>query len=104
MKVVRMDERVAARRDTRDGEATSTPGQRARLLMREARAAAIEQLEALDAAIKVVRDLSREVGQGGDAHSVGVRDLAARLAEDLLWRGKSLEALMARERAGLLAH
>jgi len=85
-------------------EAAASPALRARQLMAEARAAAVEQLEALDAAMVAVRELSLDVLQGGDLYSVGVRDLAARLAEDLLWRGKSLEALTARERAGLLAH
>lgn len=104
MNVVRMDERVTARPDPLGTDATSSPGERTRLLMREARAAAIEQLEALEAAVRVARDLSLDVLQAGDAHGVGVRELATRLAEDLLWRGKSLEALTARERAGLLAH
>jgi hypothetical protein len=72
--------------------------------MREAHTAAVEQLEALEAAIRVVRDLSLDVMQGGETYGVGIRDLAARLAEDLLWRGKTLEALTQRERAGLLAH
>ena len=103
MKVVRIDERATAR--SRDAiEATPTSGERARLLMREARSAAIEHLEALEAALRVARDLSLEVVQGGDAYGVGVRELASRMAEDLLWRGKTLEGLTARERAGLLAH
>jgi hypothetical protein len=103
MKVVRIDER-AANRDRGRIEVAPASGERARLLMREARSAAIEHLETLEAAIRVARDLSLEVQQGGDIYGVGVRDLAARLAEDLLWRGKSLEGLTARERAGLLAH
>ena len=102
MNVVRMDAHPA--RELPDLEAAASPAQRAHRLMAEARAAAVEQLEALDAAIMVVRELSLDVLQGGDIYSVGVRDLAARLAEDLLWRGKSLEGLTARERAGLLAH
>lgn len=97
MNVVRIEGRAAARPDA------ATPAERARLLMQEARFAAIEHLETLEAAIKVVRDLSTEVLQSGDLYPVGVRDLAAHLAEDLLWRGKSLEALAARERAGRLA-
>ena len=104
MNVVRIDARPPAGRDPAAVEAASSPGERARLLLREARAAAIEQLELLQASIQVVRDLSLEVRAGGDAYAVGVRDLAARLAEDLLWRGKALEALTERERAGRLAH
>ena len=104
MNVVRIDERVGARPDPVGVEAAPSPGERARLLMSEARTAAVEQLEILEAAIQLVRDISLAVAQGGDLYGVGVRDLAARLAEDLLWRGKSLEVLTARERAGLLAH
>jgi hypothetical protein len=103
MKVVRIEER-AAQCGRRGIETGPTSGERARLLMREARSAAVEHPETLEAAIQAVRGLSLEVVQGGDTYSVGVRDLAARLAEDLLWRGKSLEGLTARERAGLLAH
>ena len=102
MNVVWIDERLAGRPDTAGLEAPSSPSERARLLMHAARAAAVEQLEALNAAIKVVRELSLEVIDGGDAYDVGIRDLAARLSEDLLWRGKNLEALTARERIRLL--
>jgi hypothetical protein len=102
MNVVRIDERLA--QPTLAGvEAAATPAERARLLLQAARAAAVEQLDALDAAIKVVRSLSLEVLDGGDAYSAGVRDLAAHLSEDLLWRGKSLEAHAARERSRLWA-
>ena len=104
MNVVRIDERVALRAEGSPDDTTTSPGERARVLMREARGAALEQLETLEAAIQVVRDLALDVTVGADAYGVGVRDLASRLAEDLLWRGKSLAALTARERAGLLAH
>jgi hypothetical protein len=105
MNVVRIDERGPVRADTISGsEAAPTPGERVCLLMQEARSAGIEHLEALREAIGVVRDLSLDVARGGDAYGPGVRDLAARLAEDLLWRSKNLEAFTARERAGLVAH
>ena len=104
MNVVRIKAHAPAGRELDGVEAAASPGERARLLMHEARAAAVEQLEALDAAILVARELSLDVLRGGDIYGVGIRDLAARLAEDLLWRGKSLESLTARERAGLLAH
>lgn len=104
MNVVRIDERAAGRSDGGAPEAALAPGERASQLMREARSAAIEHLEALDAAINVVRDLSLDVARGGELYGAGVRDLTARLAEDLLWRSKNLEAFMARERSGVLAH
>lgn len=102
MNVVRIEPRVPAQ--TARGAPGETPADRARALLQESRAAALEHLGALETAIRLVRDLSAEVLQGGDAYSVGVRELAAQLAEDLLWRGKRLEALTERERAGLLAH
>lgn len=84
--------------------AAPTASERARRLLAESRVAALEHLAALEAAIQVVRELSAEVLQGGDAYSVGVRDLAGQLSEDLLWRARRLEALTAGERAGRLAH
>jgi hypothetical protein len=73
--------------------APSPPAQRAHQLFAEARRAAQDHLRQLAAAIDAVRTLSEAVVEGGELYAPGVRDLAARLAEDLLWRGKSLERL-----------
>jgi hypothetical protein len=72
--------------------------------MREARDMAGEHLGQLIAALETTRGLAVAVAEGGDLYGVGVRELAGRLAEDLTWKGKSLEALSDRERRGLLAH
>ena len=104
MNVVRIEERAPVRAGASGADPAVSPGARARLLMREAQAAAVEELEVLEGAIRTVRNISLEVLDGGDAYGAGVRDLAARLAEDLLWRGKSLEAFIARERARLQPH
>ena len=77
---------------------------RARQLMAEARAAALDHLAELTSAMDAARVLADSVVADGDLYSVGVRELASRLAEDLLWRGRSLQALAGRERLGQLAH
>tara|TARA_R110002124_G_scaffold60974_2_gene167185 strand:- start:252 stop:554 length:303 start_codon:yes stop_codon:yes gene_type:complete len=68
----------------------ATPSERVRRLQAEARALALEQVEALDAA------LAREIADGGDAYPVGARDMAARLADDLPKRADSLRAVVNR--------
>ncbi|THD62567.1 hypothetical protein [Phenylobacterium sp.] len=77
---------------------------RARQLMAEARSAAFDNLTELVAALETARTLSDSVAAGGELYGVGLRDLASRLSEDLLGRGRSLQALADRERRGLLAH
>lgn len=104
MTLARMEERVAVRSKTVEGDATVSPGALAIWLMRKAQTFAVEELGTLEMAIQVVRSLSLEVIAGGGAFGGGERDLAARLAEDLLCGGKSLETFAARGRAGLVAH
>jgi hypothetical protein len=106
MNVVRIDSRAAAVAlpDDLVPVPAAPPAVRAGELLRQARAAGLEQLADLSAAIQVVRDLAQDVALGGDAYGVGVRDLAQRLADDLRGRAGSLEALAERERLGLLSH
>ena len=73
-------------------------GERARLLLAQARATSIEHLEALQQAIGEVRGLADGVVRAGDLYQPGLNDLARRISEDLLWQGKSLEALTLRQR------
>ena len=108
MKVLRIDQSLAAV-PTGRGEPelalvpTARAGDRARQLMLEARNASVEHLMELSAAIDAVRGLAETVVESGDVYGVGLHDLAARLAEDMLWRGKSLQALTERQRLGLLS-
>jgi hypothetical protein len=74
------------------------PAERARRLMADARAASSEHLDALQAAIGTVIALSQEVVAGGGLYDAGLNDFARRMAEDLLWRAKTLEALSVRQR------
>jgi hypothetical protein len=79
-------------------------GVRARELMAEAHSAALANLADLATALDAARALANSVVDGGDLYGVGLRDLSRRLSEDLLDRGRSLQALADRERRGLLAH
>jgi hypothetical protein len=82
----------------------ASAGVRARELMAEARNAALDNLADLAAAVEAARALANSVADGGDLYGVGLRDLSRRLSEDLLERGRSLQALSDRERRGLLTH
>jgi len=73
-----------------------SPAERVRRLQAEARALALEQVEALDAALATAAALARDIADGGDAYPVGARDMAARLADDLPNRAASLRAVVGR--------
>jgi hypothetical protein len=74
------------------------PGERARKLMMEAKAASLEHLEALEAALASARDLAQGVIDGGELYGPGLHEFSRTLAEDVLWRAKTLEALVDRQR------
>lgn len=73
------------------------PGERAQQLLAEARTVSLEHLAALQAALAVTRELAQELVEAGEVYGPGLEDFAGRLAEDLFWRAKSLEALAARQ-------
>jgi hypothetical protein len=79
--------------------APTPAAERVQSLLLEAKTAALEHLDALQAAIGQTHDLAAAVADGGDAYAVGVQAYARRLTEELFWRGKSLDALLERERA-----
>ena len=74
------------------------PGDRARKLLLEARAASLEHIEMLQAAIASTRELAQGVVEGGDLYGPGLHEFSRILVEDLLWRSKNLEALVDRQR------
>jgi hypothetical protein len=78
------------------GRKPETTSARVRRLQAEARILAREQVEALEKSMANLAAQAREVAEGGDAYPAGVRDLAARLAEDLETRAQSMQVLMAR--------
>ena len=67
---------------------------RSQRLMSEARQAADAQVIDLRHALQRVAELAADVGQGGDVYPVGVRDLAAKIANDAAWCGQTMQSIM----------
>lgn len=73
-----------------------TTSDRVKRLQMEARALAVEQVEALEAILLQASELAREIAEGGDAYPVGARELAARMASDLPAKAETLKAIVHR--------
>lgn len=73
-----------------------TTSDRVKRLQLEARALALEQVEALERVLLEAAEMAREIAEGGDAYPPGVRDLARRFAEDAEGRIQTLEAIVSR--------
>lgn len=73
-----------------------TTADRVKRLQLEARALAVEQVEALEAVLMQAAALAREIAEGGDAYPVGARELAGRLASDLPSKSETLKAIVSR--------
>lgn len=73
-----------------------TTADRVRRLQLEARALAVEQVEALEKVLLEAAAMAREIADGGDAYPVGARELAGRLASDLPARSETLKAIVSR--------
>ncbi len=73
-----------------------TTADRVRRLQMEARALAVEQVEALEAVLMQAASMAREIAEGGDAYPVGARELAGRLASDLPSKSETLKAIVSR--------
>ncbi len=80
----------------RSEDLSESPAVRARRLFSEARGAALEQVRLLESEIVRTLALAEEVAAGGDIYPAGVRDLCARLSEDLGQRAQTLEVLAQR--------
>lgn len=76
--------------------APATTGERVQRLQQEARALALEQVEALEALLLEAASMAQDIARGGDAYPVGAREIAARLAEDLPSRAGSIKAIVSR--------
>lgn len=77
--------------------ATETTAERIQRLQAEARALAVEEIEALERLLDQAAAKARDIAAGGDAYPVGARELAGRLADDLPARAETLRAIMARQ-------
>jgi hypothetical protein len=73
-----------------------TTADRVKRLQLEARALAVEQVEALEKLLLQASDMAREIAEGGDAYPVGARELAGRLAADLPAKAQTLMAVVSR--------
>ena len=73
-----------------------TTADRVRRLQMEARALAVEQVEALEKLLMQASAMAREIAEGGDAYPVGARELAGRLAADLPIKAQTLKAVVSR--------
>ncbi len=80
---------------SRAGGAQSTSA-RVRSLLQEARALALDQVQALETALQDAADLAREIADGGDAYPVGTREMASRLASDLPAKAEAIRAIVKR--------
>lgn len=73
-----------------------TTAERVKRLQLEARALAVEQVEALEKVLLQASAMAREIVEGGDAYPVGARELASRLHSDLPAKAETLKAIVAR--------
>ena len=73
-----------------------TTSERVKRLQMEARALAVEQVEALERVLLEASRMAREIADGGDAYPVGARELASRLSADLPAKAETLKAIVGR--------
>ena len=76
--------------------APATTADRVKRLQMEARALAVEQIEALEKLLLQASTMAQEIADGGEAYPVGARELAGRLASDLPARAQTLKAVTSR--------
>lgn len=76
--------------------APQSTSDRVKRLQMEARALAVEQVEALEKVLMQASAMAQEIAEGGDAYPVGARELASRLATDLPAKCQTLKAIVSR--------
>jgi len=76
--------------------APETTSDRVKRLQMEARALAVEQVEAFEKVLMQASAMAEEIAQGGDAYPVGARELAGRLASELPAKARTLKAIVVR--------
>ncbi len=77
-------------------------GDRAQRLFREARSVSLEQVKALQASLAATHELAEQVADAGELFAPGLHAFAARFAEELFWRAKTLDGLAERHRAAVM--
>ena len=73
-----------------------TAADRAKRLLAEARAAAVEHIGSVSVALETLIEVSADVAEGGEAYPAGVRDLCRRMTEDLQARLNTLDSIMSK--------
>lgn len=73
-----------------------TTADRVKQLQAEAKALAIEEVEALEKILVEAAAMAGEIAKGGDAYPVGAREIASRLAEDLPAKAETIKAIVSR--------
>ena len=76
-----------------------SPSNRAKRLMAEARQAALEHVATLESAMEAVSSIAADVGEGGDAYPIGVRELARQLHDETVSRLQTLNAILSKQSA-----
>lgn len=70
--------------------------ERVKRLQMEARALAVEQVEALENLLLQAAAMARDIADGGEAYPVGAREIATRLATDLPTRAETIKQIVGR--------
>ena len=70
--------------------------ERVKRLQLEARALAIEQVEALEAALIKAANMAKDIAEGGEAYPVGAREIASRLMADLPLKAETIKTIVSR--------
>lgn len=73
-----------------------TVAERVRRLKNEARALAVGQVEALRDQMQALAELADEIADGGDVYPVGAREVARRLAEDLVAKAQTIQVIVSK--------
>lgn len=70
--------------------------ERVKRLQLEARALALEQVEALEAVLLQAAAMAKDIAEGGDAYPVGAREIASRLMADLPQKAETIKTIVNR--------
>ncbi|CAN5174897.1 hypothetical protein BH10PSE1_BH10PSE1_12390 [soil metagenome] len=88
---------VAAQSEVYDlMRAPETTSERVKRLQLEARALALEQVEALEEVLMKAAAMAKEIAEGGDAYPVGAREIASRLMTDLPQKAETMKTILSR--------
>lgn len=76
--------------------APENTAERVKRLQAEARALALEQVEALELALMQAARMAKEIAEGGEAYPVGAREIASRLVDDLPAKAETIKHIVHR--------